>query len=366
MLPSGPDLLESYGWTAHWAEAFEPFAARGLWPGRVILEHTHIYRLVTRDGERLARVSGRFRHTAAGRQDFPAVGDWIAYRLDAASGRAQIHGVLPRRSRFSRKTAGNTTDEQVVAANIDTVFLVMGCDEDFNPRRLERYLVLAWESGAASAVVLNKADAAPDAAEKKALVARQAQGLPVHLTSARSGEGLDALGPYLAAGQTVALLGSSGVGKSSVINRLLGHDLLAVREVRESDGRGRHTTRTRHLVLLPGGGMVIDTPGMRELQLWDAGQGLDETFDDLLTLARGCRFRDCEHRSEPGCAVRAAVETGTLPAPRLESYLKLQEEHRHLEARQDQRAQQESKRRSKILAKAVREVKKLKPGSGEG
>jgi ribosome biogenesis GTPase / thiamine phosphate phosphatase len=365
VFPTGPDLLDAYGWTAAWQQAFEPFAARGLSPARVILEHTHIYRLLSREGERLARVSGRFRHTAQGRQDFPAVGDWVGYRPDAGSGRAQIHGVLPRRSRFSRKAAGAVTDEQVVAANIDTVFLVMGCDQDFNVRRLERYLVLAWESGASPAVVLNKADAAADAAGKKADAQRLAPGIPVHLTSARTGAGLDALAPYLAAGRTGALLGSSGVGKSTIINRLLGQDLLAVREVRESDSRGRHTTRHRQLVRLPGGGMVIDTPGMRELQLWDTSQGIEETFDDLLALAQGCRFRDCEHRAEPGCAVRAAVETRSLPPQRLESYLKLQDERRQLEARQDERARQDSKRRSKILAKAVRQVKKLKPGGSD-
>jgi ribosome biogenesis GTPase / thiamine phosphate phosphatase len=359
--PADPDALARYGWTVAWEEAFLPLAEQGLHPGRVILEHTHIYRLATRDGERLAQVSGRFRHAAGGRQDFPAVGDWVGYRLDAGGERARIHAVLPRRSHFSRKAAGAPTDEQVVAANIDTVFIVMGCDGDFNLRRLERYLVLAWESGASPAVLLNKADLAPDASEKKGAAERQAPGVPVHLTSARRGDGLAELATYLIPGRTIALLGSSGVGKSSVINRLVGADVLAVAEVRESDSRGRHTTRHRQLVLLPGGAMVIDTPGMRELQLWDTAQGMEETFDDLLALAGECRFRDCRHRAEPGCAVRAAIEAGAFPAQRLDHYLKLQDERAQLEARQDERAQQDAKRRSKILSRAIKQVKRLKP-----
>lgn len=351
--------LAAYGWDAGWEEAFAPLSSQRLLPGRVVLEHTHIYRLVSARGEVVARVSGRFRHAAQAREDFPAVGDWVGYRLDEIGGRAQIHAVLPRRSRFLRKVAGAVTEAQVVAANIDTIFIVMGCDEDFNLRRLERYLVLAWESGASPVVLLNKADLAAEAGEdpeeKKAQAERQAAGVPVHLTSAKTGLGFDEISAHLAPGRTIALLGSSGVGKSSIINRLLGSDRLRTGEVRAWNSRGRHITRHRELVRLPAGAMLIDTPGMRELQLWDVGQGVSGAFDDVEALAAGCRFRDCRHRSEPGCAVRAAVDAGALPAERLESYLKLEDERREFEARRDERAQLEAKRRAKIGSKALKQ-----------
>jgi ribosome biogenesis GTPase len=329
--------LVPYGWDRRWEDAFASASQAGTEPARVTLAHTHIYTIVTTRGETLARVSGRFRHRARGRHEFPAVGDWVICRLDQPGGRAQIHGVLPRRSRFSRKVAGTTTDEQVVAANIDTIFIVMGCDADFNPRRLERYLVLSRESGAAPVVLLNKADCAPDADAKREETERLVSDVPVHLLSATTGLGFDGLQRNLGPGDTIALLGSSGVGKSTIINRLAGQDFLRTAAVRESDSRGRHTTRHRQLVLLPSGAMVIDSPGMRELQLWDSAEGVSETFDDIDALAVNCRFRDCTHRSEPGCAVREAVERGDLPAARLESYVKLEGERRALEEKQEEK-----------------------------
>ncbi|MGH9311955.1 MAG: ribosome small subunit-dependent GTPase A [Vicinamibacterales bacterium] len=350
--------IDALGWTSRLDDAFAPHRAAGLEPARVALEHTHIYRVLMPSGEGLARVVGRLRHAAASRRDYPAVGDWVGIKPTAHAGRWSIHVVLPRTSQFVRKVAGHRTEEQVVAANVDTVFLVAGLDGDFNPRRLERYLILAWESGAQPVVILNKADVTDGLEAFLNETARVAAGVPVHATSTKTGLGFDMLSHYLTPGRTVAFLGSSGVGKSSIINRLVGQELLRTREVRESDSRGRHTTPHRELVALPGGALVIDTPGMREIQLWDVHEGLTEVFEDIQSLAAGCRFRDCGHRAEPGCAVRGAVEEGTLDAGRLGNYLKLQDEIRATEARVDERAQQEAKRYGKVMSKALKKIYK--------
>lgn len=351
-MQSESDLLERLGWNQALAAAFAPHAASGLYPGRVALEHTHIYRVLTASGDVLARVAGRIRHQASSRADFPAVGDWVALEPAPLDGDARIAAVLPRRSRFSRRAAGDPTEEQVVAANIDTVFLVGGLDLDFNPRRIERYLLVAWESDATPVIVLNKADVVDDPDAMVESVRAIAAGVPVHAISCRREGGVDVLRQYLGVGQTGALLGSSGVGKSTIVNRLIGHELLPTRDVRESDGRGRHTSAARQLVLLPGSGILIDTPGMREIQLWDTGDALTGTFGDIEALATRCRFRDCRHRQEPGCAVRAAAGSGELPPGRLESYHKLQEEQAHHARQVDQRLQLEQKRRWKNLTKA--------------
>jgi ribosome biogenesis GTPase / thiamine phosphate phosphatase len=348
--------LESVGWTPARAAEFAPHAAAGLVPGRVSLEHTHIYRVLIADGEVLARVAGRLRHQAATRADFPAVGDWVAIERPPQGGDARIRAVLPRTSRFSRRAAGDPAEEQVVAANIDTVFLVGGLDGDFNPRRIERYLLVAWDSGAAPVVVLNKADLVPDPEAMAGEVRALAPAVPVHPVSCVAPAGrwsVEVLRQHLGAGQTGALLGSSGVGKSTIVNRLIGFDLLRTRDVRIADSRGRHTSTSRQMVQLPGGGVLIDTPGMRELQLWETGEGLAGAFADIEALAEGCRFRDCRHRQEPGCAVRAAAEAGALAPGRLESYHKLQDERAYHAREADQRAQIEEKRRWKVLTKAA-------------
>lgn len=358
---AGPTLAD-LGWTPRLAEAFAPFRAPRVEPGRVSLEHTHIYRVLTESGETLARVSGRLRHDAAHRADFPAVGDWVVLETPETGGDARIRAVLPRSSRFSRRAAGNPTEEQVVAANIDVVFLVSGLDHDFNPRRIERYLVTAWDSGAAPVIVLNKADLVGDPAAFVAEVAALANGVPVLAVSARQPETVAALRAHVGPGRSAALLGSSGVGKSSLANALIGEAILPTREVRESDSRGRHTTTGRQLLLLPGGGILIDTPGMRELQLWDTGEPVAGAFSDIDALGEGCRFRDCAHGSEPGCAVVAAVAAGTLGASRLESFRKLQSEQAFQATQQDERARLEQKRQGRIGAKALRKVLKDKGG----
>jgi len=351
-----PDLRD-LGWTDHFARAFAPWAGPGVVAGRVALEHNHVLRVLTESGEQLAEVSGRVRHEAASRQDMPAVGDWVVLRLDDG-GRCQIRAVLPRTGRFARKAAGDTTQAQVVAANIDTVFLVSGLDGDFNPRRIERYLLLTRESGATPVVILNKADVADDVDDAVALVEGLTPGVPVLAISAADGRGFDALDPYLQPGKTVALLGSSGAGKSSIVNRLVGSKVLPTRSVRESDSRGRHASVHRQMIALPGGALVIDTPGMRELQLWSVGPGAADTFGDVADLAAGCRFRDCRHKQEPGCAVKAAVEEGTLDAARYESFVKLDDERVAVEKRQEERALLEQKRKGKVISRAIKVMQK--------
>jgi ribosome biogenesis GTPase len=347
--------LSELGWDETFAQHFAAHVARpDLQPARVAIEFNHNYRVYVDDGELDATAAGRLKHHAQNRAALPAVGDWVAIRKRPDEDRGAIVAVLPRRSWFSRKMAGQVTDEQVVAANVDVIFIVMGLDADFSPRRLQRYLLLARESGAAPVVILTKPDLASDVAAQVAEVIAMAGDLPVHVVSPKHNEGVSQVAAYLATGRTGALLGSSGVGKSTIINRLVGEDVRKTGEVRESDSRGRHTTMHRELVKLPSGGLIIDTPGMRELQLWDVNEAVRETFDDIEALGVFCHFTDCRHRNEPRCAVKAAVEESRLAADRLESYLKLQDELSFLAKQQDERALLERKRQGRIGAKALR------------
>jgi ribosome biogenesis GTPase / thiamine phosphate phosphatase len=356
--------LEALGWNDAIAQAYAPWAAKpGHTPGRVLIEFNYIYRVFAESGEVDAVIAGRIKHHASSRGELPAVGDWVVIRRQPDEDRGAIVAVLPRHSRFSRRMAGQVTDEQVVAANVDVVFIVMSLDEDFSVRRLERYLLMARESGADPAVLLTKPDLCADVAARVTDVVTAAGDAPIHVLSPKHNEGLEQVTQYLTPGRTGALLGSSGVGKSTIINRLVGSDVQRTQEVREADSKGRHTTSHRELVRLPNGGLLIDTPGMRELQLWDAGGAVSETFDDIEALAASCHFTDCRHRDEPRCTVKAAVDEGRLPAGRLESYLKLQDELAYLARQQDERAQIEDKRRGRIGAKAMRAHQQRKRGT---
>lgn len=325
--------------------------------GRVALEHKRMYRVWTEQGELLCEVSGKFGFNALSREDFPAVGDWVMVKPRIDEGKGTILSVLPRKSKFSRKMAGSTAEEQIVAANVDTVFLVNSLNEDLNLRRIERYLLLTWESGANPVIVLSKADLCARVAEMMAEVEAISLGVPVVAISAELREGLEKLEPFLQPGKTIALLGSSGVGKSTLTNRLLGKDRQLVQEIRQSDDKGRHTTTHRELVQLPNGSVLIDTPGMRELQLWESSDGLAETFSEIEELASACRFRDCSHQDEPGCAVLDAIQEGRIAAERLLSYQKLQKELAYIERKADKRAQTEEKKKWKNITKQAKNRK---------
>jgi ribosome biogenesis GTPase / thiamine phosphate phosphatase len=343
--------LENLGWTPALMKEFEPHARLGLDAGRVAVVHKDLCGVYTPMGELWAEVSGRMRQEAASRAQLPVTGDWVVLRPRPSEGRATIHALLPRWSVFSRKAAGAVTEEHVVAANADSVFLVCGLDRDFNLRRIERALVLAAESGAEPVVVLTKADLCDDPAARRTDVVGVAPAVAVHVVSSVTGDGLAGLASYVAAGRTVALVGSSGVGKSTLVNRLLGSEAQPTAPVSAHDGRGRHTTTRRELIPLASGGWIIDTPGLRELQLWADEEALPSAFADVDAFAAECRFRDCRHENEPGCAVRAALADGRLPPERFASFLKLRKELHHLALRQDVWARQAEARRVRSIHK---------------
>ena len=345
--------LSALGWDAGWAEAFAPHAALGHRPARVVAVHRDTSVVRDDTGDRSAGVSGSFRFEALAVVDFPVVGDWVA--LDESG---VIAAVLPRRTAFRRMAADGTRrgagldDEQVMAANVDVALLVAGLDHDFNLRRIERYLAVARSSGVTPVIVLNKSDLSDDLDDRLLAVAAIAPGVATVALSAATGDGLDALWAHLPAGTTAAILGSSGVGKSTILNALLGEDRQRTGAVRESDSRGRHTTTHRELFELPGGALLIDTPGIRALEVLGADDGLDATFDDVSEIAAACRFSDCGHTNEPGCAIRAALADGSLSEERVAGYQKLERELAQAARNTDPRARVQSRRKLRLIHKA--------------
>ena len=343
--------LYELGWDSNFEIDWNRAERNTHFPARVIEVHKNAWRLLSANTEALVQLAGRLRHRLKTPDEWPAVGDWV--ETDGSV----IVDVLPRQSKLSRKSAGRRTDEQIVAANIDTVFVVTALDHDFNLRRLERYLTLTWEGGATPVVLLNKSDLSDDIAVLQTKAEAAAPGVPVYAISAQVGLGLNELEPHLSRGSTIALVGSSGVGKSTLINRLCGFERQAVNSIAD-DGRGRHTTTSRSLIVLPSGALLIDTPGMRELQLWGGEDNVSHVFEEIEQLSEECHFRDCRHRTEPGCAVLIALDNGTLTRERFESYVKLRKELAFLERKQDLSVELELKRKWKRIHQAMKKMPK--------
>jgi ribosome biogenesis GTPase / thiamine phosphate phosphatase len=345
-----------WGWNGYFEAVWKDTERENAAPARVVAQGRGIWRVAGDFSECPAEAAGKLRVAAEGGADWPAVGDWVAAELRDKGSSALIQEVIPRRSQFVRKMAGKKIAEQVIAANVDTALLVSALDGDFNPRRVERYLAQCWESGAKPVIVLNKADMCKEIGERVDEMEKAAMGVPICLVSAKTGEGFGELANHLARGQTLVLLGSSGVGKSTIVNRLLGSAIQEVREVRESDSRGRHTTTARQIFVLPGGALLMDTPGLRELQLWDVDEGISQTFSEIESLAAQCRFNDCGHKGEPGCAVQLAIQAAVLDPARLGNWRKLQREQAFLRRKMDPEARRYRKLRVKQLMREVRRM----------
>lgn len=360
------ETLERYGWNSRvsssWKEHYGSSAT--LSAARVLADYGQKYTLITSEGELWGEVTGKFRYgiQEGGAQELPVVGDWVAVEIRKGDGAASIHHILPRYSQVSRQAAGNEIKEQIVAANVDILFLVMALNHDFNLRRLERYLIMAWNSGVTPVVLLSKTDLCDQLEDYIAQVKQTAIGVDVIAVSALQNQGMEQLAPYLSTGNTCALTGSSGCGKSTLLNRLSGSEVQLTQDIREQDSKGRHTTTHREIFTLPSGAALIDTPGMRELQLWDdGGTGVSDVFTEIDELAKLCRFRDCKHEQELGCAVQNAIQQGELEPSRLANYHRTSRELKY----QANKQRQQEMMRAKATKKKPKKSRKFTPQDWE-
>jgi ribosome biogenesis GTPase len=350
--------LYQLGWNAYFDQHFKPFQQQGFNAGRIAVENRDNYVVLTDNQEYRAEVTGKLLFNANSSSELPKVGDWVVVSIFETEKKSIIHEVLPRQTKFSRKIAGKKTEQQILATNIDYIFIVQSCDDDFSLRRLERQLVMVHEGGVQPIVVLNKIDLCDNYEDYISQITRIVHDTEIVAVSAKTDLGLDRLKNCLKQGKTYAFIGSSGVGKTSLINKIIGEEIYKTHEVRDKDSKGRHTTSRRELIVIPAGGLLIDTPGLREFQLWEADEGLDEVYSEIADLSDGCRFSDCTHTQEIGCAVIEAVENGILSHDRYESYLKLSRELAYLKNKQEQQNRYNSKQKFKWISRARKSFRK--------